>query len=85
MSVTVENGRDGGIRIFAPVPIGLVAFVPAFISQGYFVCPDVVPMPVEEVCLCDVSGHDYVGHRKVYCVMNTHCHIDVHNDKIIIS
>lgn len=46
----VEDGRVDEVRVFGPVPVGLVALVGTFAAEGGFVGPDVVAVPVEEVC-----------------------------------
>lgn len=43
--VAVENGAVDDVRVLAPVPVGLVAFVLAFVAEGGFIGPDVVAMP----------------------------------------
>jgi hypothetical protein len=47
--VAVEYGGVDDIWILGPVPVGLVAFVGAFCTEGGFVRPDVVAVPVHEV------------------------------------
>jgi hypothetical protein len=48
--VAIEDGRVDDIWILGPVPIRLIAGVGAFCAEGGFIGPDVVAVPVHEVC-----------------------------------
>jgi hypothetical protein len=48
--VAVENGGVDDVGVLAPVPVGLVAFVRALFAEGGFIGPNVVTVPVHEVC-----------------------------------
>ena len=55
---TIEVRRiDGVVCALAPVPIGLVAGVSAFVAQGLFIHPRIVAMPGQEIRL-DADGSE---------------------------
>lgn len=64
-----EGGVDGVESVFAPVPIGLMSLIIAFITQRLLVRPDVISVPSEEVA----SG------------VNKQSLVDVGSDEIIVA
>lgn len=67
--VAVENGRVDEVGVLCPIPVGLVAFVVTLGTQCGLVGPDVVAVPVHEVC-----GR-----------MDRGRHVHVHNYEVVVA
>lgn len=82
--VAVEDGRVDEVRVLGPVPVGLVAFVVTFGTEGCLVGPDVVAVPVLE----DISliGSTYrTNYHEVRSCMYCGGVVHVDDDEVIIS
>jgi hypothetical protein len=67
--IAVEDGRVDDVGVFAPVPVRLVPLVSALGTQRSFVRPDVVAVPVHEVC------------RRVHRWR----HVHVHDSEVVVA
>jgi hypothetical protein len=67
--VAVEDRGVNDVRVLAPVPVGLVSLIVAFCAKRNLVGPDVVAVPVHEICGC----------------MNGGCHVHVNNGKVVVA